>query len=63
MNYLKSDFPYLISLSEDLLINIAWNPNVKDLMFFQMEDTLHSVLRNPTIYDLAVDNAIGAFEK
>ena len=58
MNYLKSDFPNLICLSEDLLINIGWNPDVKATMFWKMEDTLHMCLRNPTIYDLAVENAM-----
>lgn len=60
MDYLRGpDSPYLEQLSGKTLMNIGWNPYIKDgihdAMVNQMRDKLN---RDPILYDLAIANCL-----
>jgi len=60
MNYLKSDFPNLIKLSQNLLIDIGWNPAVKKHMWDKIESTFISQFQSVNMYDLTVDKLLAS---
>lgn len=62
MNYLRDDFINLIGLSERLIINIGWNPFIKDGLEDQMGIQLRGFISGRLAYDIGkngVYNALG----
>ena len=50
---------YLLELTKDLLINIGWNPFVRNGIWDAMSWQMHTYLnQNPVIYDLAINNTL-----